>query len=125
MARPRPTLRPSGHEYSANRHGRGGYGSRLSTLGTSRIDATHGITDDSSRASPSAQPTLKTQYVIGRTLRVRPGSFRCPGQPSQHESDGREQHICTGFPVEAFPVLGEATAPVKPRESSFDHPSFG
>src|SRR6202035_5754912 len=35
-------------------------------------------------------------------LRVRPGSFRCPGQPSQHESDGREQHICTGFPVEAF-----------------------
>src|ERR1700692_703112 len=68
MARPRPTLRPSGHEYSANRYGRGGYGSRLSTLGTSRIDATHGVTDDSSRASPSAQPTLKTQYVIGRTL---------------------------------------------------------
>jgi hypothetical protein len=68
----------------------------------------------------------RDRYDVSRFyLRVRPGSFRCPGQPSQHESDGREQHICTGFSVEAFPVLGEATAPVKPRESSFDHPSFG
>jgi hypothetical protein len=83
------------------------------------------LTPHLSESVLEANRTAVRWSTYGNPLRVRPGSFRCPGQPSQHESDGREQHICTGFPVEAFPVLGEATAPVKPRESSFDHPSFG
>lgn len=56
-------------------------------------------------------------------LRVHPGSFGFLTKLSKHKPDGSETQEREGFPVQAFPVLGETAAPVEPGDGSFDDPA--
>jgi len=44
---------------------------------------------------------------------------------SQHEADGGKFQEREGVAVEIFPVLGEAAAPVEPRNRAFEDSAFG
>src|SRR5208282_3278936 len=58
-------------------------------------------------------------------LRVRLETSARITKLSQHEADGREFQERKGVAVEIFPVLGEASATVEPRNRAFDDPTLG
>jgi hypothetical protein len=59
------------------------------------------------------------------TLRVRPGSLRRITELSQHEADGRKAQKHEGAEVAVFPILGQSSAAVQPRNCPFNNPTLG
>jgi hypothetical protein len=55
---------------------------------------------------------------------VRKHSFGI-AQLSQHQCDRGKLDECESVTVQVLPILGQSAATVKPRDSSFHHPSFG
>jgi hypothetical protein len=70
-------------------------------------------------------PDHFTIRAIARVLRVRPKTSSRITEFSQHEADGCEFQERESAAVEIFPVLGEATAAVKPGDRAFDDPTLG
>ena len=58
-------------------------------------------------------------------LRVRLKTSSGITKLSQHEADGCKFQERQSVAVEIFPVLGEATATVEPRDRAFDDPALG
>src|SRR5271163_1293047 len=58
-------------------------------------------------------------------LRVRFKSSSRVTKLSQHQTDGGKFQERESIVVEIFPVLGEAAAPVEPRNRAFDNPTLG
>ena len=58
-------------------------------------------------------------------VRVRPKTSSWITELSQHEADRCEFQEREGVAVEIFPVLGEATTTVEPRNRAFDDPTLG
>ena len=58
-------------------------------------------------------------------LRVRLKTSTRITELSQHEADRREFQKRECVAVEIFPVLGEASATVEPRNRTFDDPALG
>ena len=56
-------------------------------------------------------------------VRVRLKTSSRMADLSQHEADGSELQEGEPAAVEIFPVLGETTATVEPRNGAFDNPS--
>jgi hypothetical protein len=76
-------------------------------------------------AEPKETKHENRKHAFGCILRVRPKTSSRITEFSQHEADGCEFQERESAAIEIFPVLGEATAAVKPGDRAFDDPTLG
>src|SRR3978361_2225604 len=64
-------------------------------------------------------------HCVLLTLSVCPRSFAILAKLSDHQPDGRPAQERQAVAVQTFPVLGQAAAPVEPRDGPLDNPALG
>jgi hypothetical protein len=70
-------------------------------------------------------PRSEKVASLEKALRVCPGSCRFLTELSEHEADRGKAQEREGLSVEALPILGQASATIKPGDGALDDPSLG
>ena len=94
------------------------------SLVSSRFTDKYAAIDHLSDPVQTIDRTLLRKLILD-ALRVRPKTCSWITELSKHEADGGEFQECESAAVEIFPILGETTATIEPRNRAFDNPTLG